>query len=173
MTPSRAKSRLSGFTLLELVMAMLLLTILIGMVFGIWALVVLARREVQEAFHQSATASSGKGCLIAGLMGLGVIVLIVLAIMGIRFMLVPRNHSRTQSTSTTVVGAEISLTLGLGADGLSDYFDPVTGQIFPAPNPPDPAQALSRLAKVARSIPPCPLVHASPCQNPSLIPSIP
>jgi prepilin-type N-terminal cleavage/methylation domain-containing protein len=35
MTPIPAKPRPSGFTLLELVMAMLLLTILIGMVFGI------------------------------------------------------------------------------------------------------------------------------------------
>jgi prepilin-type N-terminal cleavage/methylation domain-containing protein len=35
MTPPPAKPRQSGFTLLELVMAMLLMTILIGMVFGI------------------------------------------------------------------------------------------------------------------------------------------
>ena len=58
MTQPRAKSRHPGFTLLELVMAMLLFTILVGMVFGI-ARTSLAlgntvvKSENEEMLHQA------------------------------------------------------------------------------------------------------------------------
>ena len=79
--------RLRGYGLAVTAAILAIITppgLLIGLVFGIWALVVLARPEVQEGFRQNAKSSSGKGCLIAGVAVLGVILSVPLALIGFR-----------------------------------------------------------------------------------------
>ena len=59
---------------------------LVGLFFGIWALVALARRDVQEAFQCETSPSTGKGCLIACIALSGVALLVVLTLLGLRLL---------------------------------------------------------------------------------------
>jgi len=59
---------------------------LVGLAFGIWALIVLARRDVQEVFQRKKSSSSGKGCVIACFALIGVVLLVILTVIGLRMM---------------------------------------------------------------------------------------
>jgi len=56
----------------------------IGAIFGIWAIIVLARADVRGAFDQGRPTPAGKGCLIAFLCFAGIVILAILSIVGLR-----------------------------------------------------------------------------------------
>ena len=82
--------RLQGYGLAVTASILALITppgMLVGLVFGIWALVMLARRDVQAAFQREKSPASGKGCLIACGILIGVVLLAVLTIFGLWMLL--------------------------------------------------------------------------------------
>jgi hypothetical protein len=58
--------------------------IIIGVIFGIWALAVLTRGEVRAAFENGTTRSGGRGCLIAGATFVGLLLVLALGFVGLK-----------------------------------------------------------------------------------------
>ncbi|MEO5712452.1 MAG: serine/threonine-protein kinase [Luteolibacter sp.] len=69
--------------------------LLIGVVFGIWALVVLFNKEVMAAFPTKNPSGANKGCLVAGLVGATMLLLILAVPAGLLLLRVQRSNSVT------------------------------------------------------------------------------
>ncbi len=139
--------RLKGYGLAVTAAILAIITppgLLVGLAFGIWALMVLARPDVQAAFQREQSRATGRGCLLAGFALLGVLVLAILVIIGLRLLL---PHHRTasfspatpqvhpQNSPTPLSGQVIERSLALNTDGTSDLLDPRSGEVTPAPTP--------------------------------------
>jgi hypothetical protein len=95
--------RLKGYGLAVTAAILALITppgLLVGLAFGIWALVVLCRRDVQEAFRRTNSTTTGMGCLLACLALLGFVLVMVLTMFGLR-ALAPRPRSTENPTPVT------------------------------------------------------------------------
>jgi len=73
---------------------------IIGVIFGIWALAVLTRGEVRAAFENGTTRSGGRGCLIAGATFVGLLLVLALGFVGLKTM---RSRSSVVTTSAVEV----------------------------------------------------------------------
>jgi predicted Ser/Thr protein kinase len=106
--------------------------LLIGLIFGIWALVVLSRREVRDAFDSGTTRPVGKALLITGGVVAGIVLLVFLARFGLPVMhQVPKeSFGVVSSESERAIPGQIKH-MGLsGLAGSELFLDLETGTVF-------------------------------------------
>ena len=133
----------------------------LGVLFGIWSLVVLMRAEVRAAFDQPATSSRRGGCMVAfGVLAVAVVLLVLLPVGGLVYRAlktsnmsgsfshpvfsappIPPPPSEAQPNAS--FGAERQRILFLGANGESGLFDPESDQLLTEPDVPLPERSFS------------------------------
>jgi hypothetical protein len=131
----------------------------LGVLFGIWSLVVLMRAEVRAAFDQPATSSRRGGCMVAfGVLAIAVVLLVLLPVGGLVYRAlktsnmsgsvshpvfsappIPPPPSEAQPNAS--FGAERQRILFLGANGESGLFDPESDQLLTEPDVPLPERS--------------------------------
>jgi len=133
----------------------------LGVLFGIWSLVVLMRAEVRATFDQPATSSRRGASMVAfGVLAVAVVLLVLLPVGGLVYRaLKTSNMSGSVShpmfsappspplpsgvQSNASFGDERQRILFLGANGESGLFDPESDQLLTEPDVPLPKRSFS------------------------------